>query len=73
MAAGENTHHYGSELKYHANSATDGRAWSARPLLSMRGGDCAVRTSNVISWQRIEFRVLLAAFRVVLIGLASAR
>ena len=30
-------------------------------------------TRNVISWQRIEFRILLAAFRVMLTGLASSR
>jgi hypothetical protein len=28
---------------------------------------------NLVSWQRVEFRILLAAFRVVLISLASTR
>lgn len=30
-----------------------------------------MRIKDVASWQRLEFRILLAAFRVVLLGLVT--
>jgi hypothetical protein len=42
-------------------------------LLYTRAEGYAVRIKRIVSWQRIEFAILLAAFRVVLVGLASTR